>query len=111
MALCRPSFLDGVADCDQMLFRVQYALMQETRTEKMTVRDNEPIDAYGGRTAYQLGATGRFRLVDWQDAKWLVTPEGHPFFGLGVAHPSLPPAAMRAVDDANESFFGNDPNA
>jgi hypothetical protein len=43
-------------------------------------------DAYGGSTRVRWEATGRFRLQHDGGRSWLVTPEGHPFFNLGINH-------------------------
>ena len=44
------------------------------------------IDAYGGSTRVRWEATGWFRLQQNGGRFWLVTPEGHPFFNLGINH-------------------------
>lgn len=43
-------------------------------------------DAYGGSTRVRWEATGWFRLQQHGGRFWLVTPEGHPFFNLGINH-------------------------
>lgn len=43
-------------------------------------------DAYGGSTRVRWEATGWFRLQQSGGRFWLVTPEGHPFFNLGINH-------------------------
>ncbi|MCU0785701.1 MAG: hypothetical protein MUF81_16995, partial [Verrucomicrobia bacterium] len=43
-------------------------------------------DAYGGSTRVRWEATGWFRLQQNGGRFWLVTPEGHPFFNLGINH-------------------------
>ncbi len=43
------------------------------------------LDAYGGwKDGPKLEATGWFRTTKIKDQQWLVTPEGHLFFSLGV---------------------------
>lgn len=43
------------------------------------------LDSYGGwKKGPRLEATGWFRTEKVGDAWWLVTPEGHPFFSLGI---------------------------
>ncbi len=43
-------------------------------------------DAYGGSTRVRWEATGWFRLQQHDGRFWLVTPDGHPFFNLGINH-------------------------
>lgn len=43
-------------------------------------------DAYGGSTRVRWEATGWFRLQQHGGRFWLVTPDGHPFFNLGINH-------------------------
>lgn len=43
-------------------------------------------DAYGGSTRVRWEATGWFHLQQHGGRFWLVTPEGHPFFNLGINH-------------------------
>lgn len=43
-------------------------------------------DAYGGSTRAQWEATGWFRLQQNGGRFWMVTPDGHPFFNLGINH-------------------------
>lgn len=45
-------------------------------------------DAYGGSTRVRWEATGSFRLQQNGGRFWLVTPEGHPFFNLGIIRPA-----------------------
>jgi len=42
------------------------------------------FDAYGGDLRVTLDATGFFRTHKLCDRWWLVTPEGHPLYSLGV---------------------------
>jgi len=42
-------------------------------------------DAWGGDTAVQTTASGRFRLERLDGVWWLITPDGHGFFSAGVA--------------------------
>ncbi len=50
------------------------------------VAQDEKTDAYGGSTRVKWEATGWFRLQQNNGRFWLVTPEGHPFFNLGINH-------------------------
>jgi hypothetical protein len=69
----------------------------------------EPVDEFGGWTAHDLGATGRFRLARWNKGWWLVTPSGHPLSVVGLCHAQMPRPDMRAPDDLIEAKFQNDP--
>ncbi|GAB6987643.1 hypothetical protein [Nocardioides pyridinolyticus] len=44
------------------------------------------FDRYGGDLRYPREATGFFRTEKSDDGWRLVTPEGHPFFIVGIAH-------------------------
>ena len=50
------------------------------------VAQGADTDAYGGSTRVRWEATGWFRLQQNGGRFWLVTPEGHPFFNLGINH-------------------------
>lgn len=50
------------------------------------VAQSASTDAYGGNTRVLWEATGWFRLQQHGGRFWLVTPEGHPFFNLGINH-------------------------
>jgi len=43
------------------------------------------VDQYGGSTARQLEATGRFRTARVDGRWWLIDPDGHPFFSNGMS--------------------------
>lgn len=45
------------------------------------------LDAYGGFTDIQGEKTGFFHTQKIDGRWWLVTPEGHGFFGIGLSHP------------------------
>lgn len=44
------------------------------------------LDEHGGDTRVDLGGTGWFRTERLCDRWWLVTPEGHPTWSVGVNH-------------------------
>jgi len=44
------------------------------------------MDGYGGYSEHQFDATGFFYTCQSGDRWWLVDPEGHPFFIVGIAH-------------------------
>jgi hypothetical protein len=71
--------------------------------------DWEPVDEFGGWSAHDLGATGRFRIASWNNGYWLVTPSGHPLSVVGLCHAAVPRPEERAAGDRFEAKFGNDP--
>jgi hypothetical protein len=44
------------------------------------------LDAWGGWRGVATTASGRFRVAQLDGVWWLVTPDGHGFFSLGVDH-------------------------
>ena len=42
------------------------------------------LDDYGGDARVSLEATGRFRTATLCDRWWLITPDGHPFWSVGI---------------------------
>lgn len=47
----------------------------------------QELDTYGGFTDIEGKKTGFFHTQKIDDRWWLVTPEGHGFFGIGLSHP------------------------
>jgi len=47
-------------------------------------QDEERLDRFGGALAVTAAATGFFHTERLAERWWLVTPEGHPFFSVGV---------------------------
>ena len=45
------------------------------------------LDAYGGFTEVVGEQTGFFHTQEIDGRWWLVTPDGHGFFGVGISHP------------------------
>ena len=45
------------------------------------------LDAYGGFIDIVGERTGFFHTQEIDGRWWLVTPEGHGFFGVGISHP------------------------
>ena len=45
------------------------------------------LDAYGGFTDIVGKRTGFFHTQQIDGRWWLVSPEGHGFFGIGISHP------------------------
>ena len=68
------------------------------------------LDRYGGRTDLPaLRATGWFHTQKQGDRWWLVTPEGHAFFSLGVNAVNLTDG--RTYVQGREFMFTNPPTA
>ena len=44
-------------------------------------------------TRFQAGATGFFRVLERDNRWWLLTPQGEPFFSIGINH--IDPASLR----------------
>lgn len=49
--------------------------------------EERELDTYGGFTDIEGEKTGFFHTQKIGDRWWLVTPEGHAFWGKGIAHP------------------------
>ena len=47
----------------------------------------DDLDAYGGFTDVVGKKTGFFHTEKIDNRWWLVTPDGHGFFGIGISHP------------------------
>ena len=45
------------------------------------------LDTFGGFTDIKGKKTGFFHTEKTDDRWWLITPEGHGFWGIGMAHP------------------------
>lgn len=43
-------------------------------------------DRFGGYTGMKFKATGFFRIEETEERYWLIDPDGHPFFIVGMAH-------------------------
>ena len=48
---------------------------------------SQDLDTYGGFTDITGKKTGFFHTQKIDGRWWLVTPEGHGFFGIGLSHP------------------------
>lgn len=69
-------------------------------------RDN--LDAYGGFIDVIDKRTGFFHMERIDDRWWLVTPDGHGFFGIGLSHPvtSMSQAAVTfAYNSSQEDWL------
>ncbi|GLQ48074.1 hypothetical protein GCM10007862_31250 [Dyella lipolytica] len=60
------------------------AHMQERRTLDAQLAERHGLDTYGGRQAIALKRTGWFHTQKANGRWWLVTPDGHAFFSLGI---------------------------
>ncbi len=60
------------------------------------------FDAYGGDTRVQLEATGFFRTEKLCQRWWLVTPDGHPFYSLGVN--SITPYGDASIETGEQVY-------
>jgi hypothetical protein len=67
-------------------FAVVLILCALTLLPRPGVAQSAETDAYGGSTRVKWEATGWFRLQQHGGRFWLVTPDGHPFFNLGINH-------------------------
>ncbi len=66
---------------------------------------NRPqFDRYGGFVDIQGQRTGFFHTERIRDRWWLVTPDGHGFFGMGLSHPitSMSEGAITFACDGNQ---------
>ncbi len=55
------------------------------------------LDTYGGFTKIVGEQTGFFHTQEIDGRWWLVTPDGHGFFGVGISHP-VTESARRSID-------------
>lgn len=55
----------------------------------------------------RLEPMGRFRLERWRGAWWFVTPEGHPFIAVGLAHANRCVNSTVPGDTLRERFGDN----
>ncbi|RDS83339.1 beta-agarase [Dyella psychrodurans] len=58
--------------------------MQEQHTLNAEMAERHGLDVYGGRQDIALTRTGWFHTQKAKGRWWLVTPDGHAFFSLGV---------------------------
>lgn len=60
-------------------------LKKEPNIPQVTTWAQQPgFDKYGGKKEFQQKATGFFYITQHNNRWWWVTPEGHPFWSLGV---------------------------
>ncbi len=70
----------------------------------------QQTDPYGGFLDIQGEATGFFHTEWINDRWWLVTPDGHGFFGVGISHPitSMSQGAITFAYDGNQAEWMRD---
>jgi hypothetical protein len=83
------------------------AHVQEQRTLAAQLAQRHGLDVYGGREAMALTRTGWFHTQKANGRWWLVTPEGHAFFSLGVN--AVAADNSRTYVQGRESMFVNLP--
>ncbi len=71
-------------------------------------RKSIPLDEYGGRTDIQMPKTGFFHVQEIYGRWWLITPNGHPYYNVGVGRvkPLDTPGARQALEEK----FGTEEN-
>ncbi len=70
----------------------------------------EDWDKYGGwATGPQLEATGNFYTTRWNDAWYLVDPEGHLFFSLGMDVIQARGSTFIGEETGREGWFADEP--
>lgn len=67
---------------------------------------NPGTDRFGGWKAFELEATGWFRVAEYDGRWWYITPEGHPFLSMAVAtvHPGTSNERKAACKEKFGSF-------
>jgi len=70
----------------------------------------QQLDQYGGFLDIKGKQTGFFHTERINDRWWLVTPEGHGFFGIGVSHPitSMSEGAITFAYDGSQEEWMRD---
>lgn len=83
------------------------AHVQERQRLKTQLIERHGLDAYGGRDDTPLTRTGWFHTQKANGRWWLVTPDGHAFFSLGLN--TITPDDTRTYVQGRESMFVNLP--
>ena len=70
----------------------------------------QQLDRYGGFLDIKGERTGFFHTERMSDRWWLVTPDGHGFFGIGVSHPitSMSEGAITFAYDGSQEEWMRD---
>lgn len=66
------------------------------------------LDEFGGWAEHRLAPGAHMRIEEWRGGQWLVTPSGHPFIGVAIAHAHRTPPARRVEGDTTGEKFGDD---
>ena len=83
------------------------AHVQELQRLKTQLIERHGLDAYGGRDDIPMTRTGWFHTQKANGRWWLVTPDGHAFFSLGLN--TVTPGDTRTYVQGRESMFVNLP--
>ena len=80
------------------------------RTSDSNTTDSDHLDAYGGFIDVVGKQTGFFHVEKIDNRWWLVTPDGHGFFGIGLSHPvtSMSEAAVTFAYNGNQEDWLRD---
>ena len=70
----------------------------------------QQLDRYGGFLDIKGKRTGFFHTEQINDRWWLVTPDGHGFFGIGISHPitSMSEGAITFAYDGSQEEWMRD---
>jgi agarase len=68
------------------MFRMLAAALVMTASIARAATPDPGYDNWGGWRGISAAATGRFRTQQIDGVWWLITPDGHGFFSLGVDH-------------------------
>ena len=60
------------------------ACTSSTAPECIPASGTPSFDAYGGDARVSLASTGFFRTEKHCERWWFVTPDGHPFYSMGI---------------------------
>ena len=71
----------------RILQPVQSALLGLSLLVLPAATHAQQLDQYGGFHDVKGRRTGFFHTERINDRWWLITPDGHGFFGIGISHP------------------------
>ncbi len=79
-------------------------------TSELNTSSDDRLDVYGGFTDVVGTKTGFFHAEQIGNRWWLVTPDGHGFFGIGLSHPvtSMSQAAVTFAYNGNQEEWLRD---
>ena len=67
-----------------------------------------PLDKFGGRTDIQMPKTGFFHVKKIDGRWWFITPEGHPYYNVGIGR--VKPLDGPEAQEALKEKFGTEEN-